>query len=116
MPEQVKYVGVRNVEGDLFEVVVERPGEKPYHMDPRNDIHNHSPTGVAWGYGGSGPAQCALGILADYLGDDVRAKNLYMDFKWAVIERLSMEQGWELTAEQVENAITKITIERLQSA
>lgn len=27
----------------------------------------HSPSGIEWGYGGSGPADCALSILTDYL-------------------------------------------------
>lgn len=35
-------------------------------LDPRTDIVNHSPTGFEYGYGGSGPAQLAIGILADY--------------------------------------------------
>ena len=32
-------------------------------LDPRYDLRNHSPTGFAWGYGGSGPSQLALAIL-----------------------------------------------------
>lgn len=35
-------------------------------LDPRLDLANHSPTGFGWGYNGSGPAQTALAILADY--------------------------------------------------
>ena len=42
-------------------------------LDPRLDLWNHSPTGFQWGYGGSGPAQLALALLADYLGDDEQA-------------------------------------------
>ena len=38
--------------------------------------------------GGSGPAQLALAILADHLGDDEQALNLYQRFKWAVIAEL----------------------------
>jgi hypothetical protein len=30
----------------------------------------NSPTGFGWGYGGSGPAQLALALLADSLGDN----------------------------------------------
>lgn len=29
----------------------------------------HSPTGMNWGYGGSGPADLALSILCNFLGD-----------------------------------------------
>jgi hypothetical protein len=40
--------------------------ERP--LTPRLDLWNHSPTGFEWGYGGSGPAQLALALLADHLG------------------------------------------------
>ncbi len=35
-------------------------------LGPRLDLANHSPDGFSWGYGGSGPAQLALAILADH--------------------------------------------------
>jgi len=41
-------------------------------LNPRLDLWNHSPTGFEWGYGGSGPAQLALALLADHFGDDQR--------------------------------------------
>lgn len=51
-------------------------------IDWRLDLFNHSPSGLSWGYGGSGPAQCALAILADYLdGDDELALLLHQEFK-----------------------------------
>lgn len=111
---RIKYVGIHQQAGDLYEVVVERAGQKPYHLNTRLDLANHSPTGVCWGYGGSGPAQCALAILADYLKDDQRALTLYQDFKWAVIEKLPMNSGWELTDRDIENVITKLIIKRMQ--
>jgi hypothetical protein len=127
MPELVTYIGVYkdpSTIGDLYEVVVERtPCDSDgravgkttaYHLNPRTDLVNHSPTGVCWGYCGSGPAQCALGILADYLGDDQRALALYQDFKFAVISNFSMDSGWFLTDREIENAITKITVERMK--
>ena len=42
-------------------------------LNPRLDLRNHSPTGLEWGYCGSGPAQLALAILADHTGDPQRA-------------------------------------------
>jgi hypothetical protein len=33
-------------------------------------VTRHSPTGLNWGYGGSGPADCARSILLHALGDD----------------------------------------------
>jgi hypothetical protein len=41
MTESVKYVGVHKDPseiGDLYEVVVERTGQEPYHLDPRTDL------------------------------------------------------------------------------
>ena len=55
-------------EGHAVIVVVDgRP------LNPRLDLWSHSPTGFEWGYGGSGPAQLALALLADHLEDDKRA-------------------------------------------
>jgi len=64
---------------------VTRDGRK---LDLRLDLFNHSPTGFDWGYGGSGPAQTALAILADFLKDDDRAIRLHQKLKWDVISRL----------------------------
>lgn len=51
-------------------------------LGPSLDVCNHSPTGFAWGYGGSGPAQLALAILL-YAGvPKERAVGLYQQFKW----------------------------------
>ena len=57
-------------------------------LDPRCDLYNHSPCGFQWGYAGSGPAQLALALCADVLGDDARALRVYQDFKMLVIAPL----------------------------
>jgi hypothetical protein len=62
----------------------------------------HSPTGYAWGYGGSGPAELARAILADHLGR-VPEPALYQRFKDAFIATLDQESTlWEITSEEVE--------------
>ena len=48
---------------------------------PVSTCDKHSPTGFEWGYVGSGPAQLSLALLADALGDDERAQDLYQQFK-----------------------------------
>jgi hypothetical protein len=53
----------------------------PRDLPPRNDLANHSPDGFNWGYGGSGPAQTALAILADALEDDDLALRYHQRFK-----------------------------------
>jgi hypothetical protein len=37
--------------------------------EPLRHIVRHSPTGMTWGYGGSGPADLARSLLFDALGD-----------------------------------------------
>lgn len=69
-------------------------------LPPRTDLRNHSPAGFEWGYGGSGPAQLALAILADYLGDDEQAMTIYQEFKRAVIARLDSDE-WTLFEDEI---------------
>jgi hypothetical protein len=71
-------------------------------LDPRLDLCSHSPTGFEWGYGGSGPAQLALALLADHAGDDEEAVMLHQDFKRVVVARLPY-RGWELTGPQMDS-------------
>ena len=70
-------------------------------LNPRFDLWNHSPTGFEWGYGGSGPAQLALAILADHCQDDEQALNFYQRFKWAMVARFP-HRSWLLTGEQID--------------
>ena len=76
-------------------------------LNPRRDLWNHSPSGFEWGYGGSGPAQLALAILADHLGDDQEALNLYQRFKWAVIAELP-GRGWTLTSQNIDQLLNNV--------
>ena len=69
-------------------------------LDPRLDIVNHSPTGFAWGYGGSGPAQLAFAILAAVVGV-VRARELYQFYKRDVICKLDQKAGFVITQQSV---------------
>ena len=50
----------------------------------------HSPTGPEWGYGGSGPADCARSVLLA-LTDEATAGRHYQAFKADVISRLPPE-------------------------
>lgn len=89
-------------------------GRRDYHttlvtvngkpLNPRFDLWEHSLTGFEWGYGGSGPAQLALALLADHFGDDQLAVELHQGFKTAVIANLS-RQEWSLTSKQIEDAL-----------
>jgi hypothetical protein len=107
-PEHVSYEGHYDSARDVCYVEVFKPGKSPYPMQERQDIVNHFPTGIAWGYGGSGPAQCALAILVDYLGDEERSRSLYQDFKFKVVARFPRDSEWTLTGRQIEDAISKM--------
>jgi hypothetical protein len=76
-------------------------------LNPRLDLWNHSPTGFEWGYCGSGPAQLALAILADHLGDDEQALNLHQRFKWQTIAELPRKH-WTLTSREIDEAVQRI--------
>lgn len=52
----------------------------------------HSPTGMEWGYGGSGSADFALNILALFT-DEQTAWLLHQDFKWKYVATLPKEGG-----------------------
>jgi hypothetical protein len=92
-----RYEGRREAHGTIV-TVNRRP------LNPRLDLWNHSPTGFEWGYGGSGPAQLALALLADHLGDDEEAVQLHQAFKWAVTAKLP-RKSWALTSEQIQEAV-----------
>src|SRR6516225_2178066 len=62
------YTGRRGPQGCVVCVIAGNGERKP--LNPRQELRNHSPTGFEWGYGGSGPAQLALAILAEHLGND----------------------------------------------
>ncbi len=73
------------------------------------EVWNHSPTGLEWGYAGSGPAQLALALLLDHLGNRRRAVELHQRFKFAVVARLPRD-GWELTSTEIDEALQAICI------
>jgi hypothetical protein len=93
------YVGGRSLAG--AEVTVD--GKK---LDPRFDLKRLSPAGFEWTYEGHGPAQLALALLADHLGDDSRALALYDPFMRMVVAEL--DNSWELTSAEIDAALQAI--------
>ena len=61
---------------------------------------NHSPTGLEWGYGGSGPAQLALTLLGA-VRDKPFAMTYYQRFKQDVVASLKYDR-WDLTRNDIE--------------
>ena len=74
-------------------------GYADYLLPPRNDLRNHSPDGFEWGYGGSGPAQLALALVADCRGEEYCVPKIYQRVKRAVAKL--PHDGWKLTEQQV---------------
>lgn len=76
---------------------------------PLQHVRLHS-DGFEWGYGGSGPADLALSILADHFGErptreqlnrgDCRCWHLHQPFKWQFIAGAD-RRGFTLTSEQI---------------
>lgn len=80
-------------------------------------IVKHSPTGLSWGYAGSGPADLSLSILADHLGDfpqslDKHSMRFYQDFKrdfvstWGDCWMINSKTIQEWAANNVANGAT----------
>lgn len=82
---------------DTVVTVIDGANTKP--LPWRLDLFNHSRTGLNWGYGGSGPAQLALALLADVLGSDEMAVRLHQHFKNQVVARLA--DSWTLDAAEI---------------
>jgi hypothetical protein len=66
-------------------------------LDYRLDLINHSPTGFAWGYEGSGPAQLALALCADALDCNEHALQIYQEFKRRVVAGLPQGEDWVIS-------------------
>lgn len=69
-------------------------------LAPRHDLYNHSPTGFEWGYGGSGPAQLALALLAEVTGNDALAVMFHQTFKFSVVAGWQADE-WRISSVEI---------------
>jgi len=103
------YRGQRNPDGSCEvwaeEIRADGLSETGVHQESRRslplhlNVRNHSPTGFEWGYGGSGPAQLALALLIDVLGDVELAQRHYQDFKHEIVA--GWKASWTITAREI---------------
>ena len=93
------YRGGRSLDGAVVTV-----DGKP--LPPRYDLKRLSATGFEWTYEGAGPAQLALALLADHLGDDAQALALYEPFVQRVVAEL--DNSWELSWADIEAALAEL--------
>jgi len=98
-PNVKVYEGARFIEGATVTV----DGKA---LAPRFDLAKLSSTGFEWTYVGAGPAQLALALLADHLGDDRTALRLHDAFMRAVVAEL--DNSWRLTSADIDAALKEL--------
>ena len=86
------YAGARGPDGTV-KVVRIRNGRQ----EPLPHLVHHSPSGMEWGYGGSGPADLARSIVGDVLGTDDPA--VYQEFKRMFVA--SWGDRWEISLDEI---------------
>lgn len=74
----------------MKDILLKRTASGP-EISVLHRVVRHSPTGMLWGYGGSGPADLALNILLAAGLPLKKADGLYQDFKWEVVARIPYE-------------------------
>lgn len=95
------YIGFRDSMGVAHVNIAEsRDGRTSQHA--LKHVVRHSPTGLEWGYMGSGPADLANSILSDTIGHMANgvAPAMYQAFKHDVIAKLPQD-GFRLRQEDV---------------
>lgn len=79
--------------------VFERTEQGPLFNFAQRIVY-HSPTGMEFGYGGSGPADAALNVLIHFV-DGRKAWALHQDFKWEFIATTHGFERYELHASAI---------------
>ncbi len=93
------YQGRRTIDG-IAVTVDGRP------LDERYDLKRFTDSGFEWTYQGNEPAQLALALLADHLGDDDRALRLCEGFMALVVANL--DNDWQLSADEIDKAVAAL--------
>lgn len=97
--EQTVYRGRRDPTAPVGEEVKITVDGEP--LDCRYDLLSASPSGFEWGYGGSGPAQLAIAILADAYGASIASEH-YQQFKQEIVAELP-DKEWTLTKQDLDS-------------
>lgn len=97
------YTGERTLDG--IKVLVD--GEP---LDPRYDLKQLTDSDFEWAYEGAQPAQLALALLADHLGDDESALRHYDAFMREIVA--NFDNYWEMTSQDIDQALKDLGIEQ----
>ena len=81
------YIIGENIQGNLTVYTRDHDEMQEEHDEKLTQVVKHSPTGMSWGYGGSGPADLALTIMTMF-----GYPELYQDFKWEIVAKLPLEK------------------------
>lgn len=79
------------LDSKTMDIVCRREGGEKLFNVPHRVVH-HSPSGMEWGYAGSGPADFALNVLLLF-ADEAWAGLHYQDFKRQFVATLPREGG-----------------------
>ncbi len=93
------YAGSRTIDG--IKVTVDGQA-----LDERYDLKRFTTSGFEWTYEGYEPAQLALALLADHLGDDQRAVALCDSFMRRVVSDL--DNDWTLTGADIDKVLGEL--------
>lgn len=117
---RIWYHGLRKPDGSA--TVNRRTAEEDQKaLRIRSDLHNHSPAGHNWGYGGSGPTQLALDLLADFFGpgrtNERLALAFYQAFKAAPGSICTTKANeWEITDIDICTTLSRMIIDEVAQA
>jgi hypothetical protein len=104
--EEFDFMKVQAIEGFDQDIVCSW-GENGIVTNVPHRIKKHSPTGMAFGYAGSGPADFALNILSIFIGQEAAERGgLYQSFKFDFIAGLP-EQGGTIPCAEIKAWIEK---------
>ena len=109
------YAGQKTEHGTMVTIAEEA------HQQPLPHFPFHSPSGFAWGYGGSGPADLAFAILIDHLDEhppregwksrrfnewagDSLAYKLHQAFKWEFVA--TWGDAWTIDSQAIDAWVT----------
>ena len=94
------YKGSRTIDG--IQVTVDG-----VTLDTRYDIKRLCDAGFEWTYEGGAPAQLALALLAEHLGDSQQALARYDAFMRRIVA--NFDNDWEMTSEDMEAALASLS-------
>lgn len=93
------YTGARTIDG----IQVLADGAP---LDSRTDLKRFTDRGFEWTYEGDEPSQLSLALLAHHLDDDAKALSHCAAFMRQVVANL--DNDWELTGTEIDNALAEI--------